>query len=666
MAKISGTRAHWRRATRFYRRNRFAFISLFGIGIFVFAAATLLFADANKYGFLNERSYVSAFRKFAHLVYTTAQMFSLEAQQESFENPLFASAAFLALFFIGYAVIRLLPRVFDTFWLACYGWRGDHVVICGLGRIGRQLVEDYREGDVRHRVVVIEKDKANPDLNACRDMGAIVVIGDATDPEVLCRAGAAKAAEVFAVTGCDESNLAVAVLVSQENRQGPSFQQADALPSAAHAALPEPSSPAQNTEQKYLCHAHLIDPDYVDTMRKMAMFKWPNNDDSVSFFGIYDNTARQLMRDELARHAPGPGQINHYFLFGFGPMGQAIALQAARQAHFLNRRRLRMTVFDDSADATLSTRFRRRYPAFCPQDGALDLAAPPAGVDAWDYFNSTVRPAEAARVDDHFGTAVEYACNAEFQRFSHSVDDYLFHDMLARRLAQPGVAPVFIICFDENDNLNFQTACRLREYLVRRAQINPGCVPAGIYAWLPRITTLAQLLHELDVIDGALVSMAAFGQPRKACNRQQIVNPMLEQFAQRIHARYLETNPGAPWNQIDEFGRERNRQAADHLFIKAREAGYLATPSPHSLLPAVPATLRDPLAEMEHNRWMADILLCGAKYDPHRDPLRMLRPTLKPWSQFTLSEKDNDLQQVDNLHAWMPDVLRLTPQWKDA
>lgn len=50
----------------------------------------------------------------------------------------------------------------------------DHVVICGLGRKGCQLVRDFHEhGD---RVVVIERDEGNDGLSTCREDGVIVLL----------------------------------------------------------------------------------------------------------------------------------------------------------------------------------------------------------------------------------------------------------------------------------------------------------------------------------------------------------------------------------------------------------------------------------------------------------------------------------------------------------
>ena len=66
-----------------------------------------------------------------------------------------------------------------------------HLVVCGLGQFGLRLASAY--DDMHRRVVVVD---ANPDslaLSRCRERFIPVLIGDATDPEVLRGAGLTKA-----------------------------------------------------------------------------------------------------------------------------------------------------------------------------------------------------------------------------------------------------------------------------------------------------------------------------------------------------------------------------------------------------------------------------------------------------------------------------------------
>lgn len=78
----------------------------------------------------------------------------------------------------------------------------DHVIICGGGRLGR-TVADYLANAGRH-VVVIDRD---PDLLA--DQPHLNVSGDATDDEVLAKAGLDRAGALVAALDNDAGNLYV-------------------------------------------------------------------------------------------------------------------------------------------------------------------------------------------------------------------------------------------------------------------------------------------------------------------------------------------------------------------------------------------------------------------------------------------------------------------------
>ena len=87
-----------------------------------------------------------------------------------------------------YTAVQALALVFvdrvQTFRLR---FLRDHTVICGLGRKGRLLARSFlAQGE---QVVVIELDEDDNLIQPSRDEGAIVLIGDATEPETLRRAG---------------------------------------------------------------------------------------------------------------------------------------------------------------------------------------------------------------------------------------------------------------------------------------------------------------------------------------------------------------------------------------------------------------------------------------------------------------------------------------------
>lgn len=86
----------------------------------------------------------------------------------------------------------------------------NHVVVAGLGRLGRHLVQ--RLARARVPVVVVERDAENDYIADVRRLGVPVILGDAADPATLRHAGLRHAAHLLALTSHDLVNLDVALV----------------------------------------------------------------------------------------------------------------------------------------------------------------------------------------------------------------------------------------------------------------------------------------------------------------------------------------------------------------------------------------------------------------------------------------------------------------------
>lgn len=84
------------------------------------------------------------------------------------------------------------------------------IVICGAGAIGRQVLQDLA-GAGGHELVVVECDEGVADNVASR-FDALVVHGDATDPDILEKAQIRHADALVALTGSDAINTVIAML----------------------------------------------------------------------------------------------------------------------------------------------------------------------------------------------------------------------------------------------------------------------------------------------------------------------------------------------------------------------------------------------------------------------------------------------------------------------
>jgi voltage-gated potassium channel len=82
------------------------------------------------------------------------------------------------------------------------GMRGQYI-ICGYGRLGRQVVRDLEAGGVDFVVVESDAQRAAD----ARDKGCVVVEGDAADEEVLRKAGLDRCAGLASTISDDAENI---------------------------------------------------------------------------------------------------------------------------------------------------------------------------------------------------------------------------------------------------------------------------------------------------------------------------------------------------------------------------------------------------------------------------------------------------------------------------
>jgi hypothetical protein len=234
-----------------------------------------------------------------------------------------------------YTVVWALALVFvdqvQTFRLR---FLRDHTVICGLGRQGRLLATSFLAHG--QQVVVVDQDEDNNLIQPCRDEGAVVLIGDATDRETLRRAGVHRARHLIASSGDDGANAEIAV-----NARALSVNRA---------------------EHPLTCLVHIVDPQLCNLLRERELNAGETGGLRLEFFNVYDLGAQAVLEEyppfEDGRTPP------HLLLLGLGSMGRSVVVRAARlwrERRIATDARLRITVVDREADRRLAL-LRLRYP----------------------------------------------------------------------------------------------------------------------------------------------------------------------------------------------------------------------------------------------------------------------------------------------------------------
>ncbi|HEX5104945.1 MAG TPA: NAD(P)-binding protein, partial [Pirellulaceae bacterium] len=267
------------------------------------------------------------------LLYRTLQLFVLEYNQRASQTPWpLEIARWLGAMIAGIAIFKAAEEIFHH---QFDDWRlrrlKEHIVVCGLGRKGLELVRQLRQ---RHdQVVIIEIDEGDDSLPTCRELGVTVLTGDARSEHILRKAGLAKANRLLAVCKNDSDNIEIALqareIVVSERR---------------------------DRSQPLVCHVHIIDLKLAELFKQHKIFTCTHDPFEARIFSFYENAAREL----LIRHplelrvgetkSPGSTAAMHLVIVGFGQMGESVALQAARIGHYASGQRLRLTIFDPEAD----------------------------------------------------------------------------------------------------------------------------------------------------------------------------------------------------------------------------------------------------------------------------------------------------------------------------
>ncbi len=175
-----------------------------------------------------------------------------------------------------------------------------HVVICGLGEyVGIVFLRHLREAGIR--VVVVELDGNNPNIELCRSLGAPVIVGDARRLKTLQAAGAHRARRVLAVTDEDAVNTQIV---------------------ATWREL------ARRRSRQLGCLARITDPDYCSLLRLQEAQR--SYEPTVDFFNIDEIGARLMLKQfPLGTDCAQP----HILVAHLDPLGVWLVYHAARAWH---------------------------------------------------------------------------------------------------------------------------------------------------------------------------------------------------------------------------------------------------------------------------------------------------------------------------------------------
>lgn len=239
-------------------------------------------------------------------IYRSVQLFVLESGGVAGEVPWTLEVArLLAPLVFAYTAARALMALFrDQIRLLILRFLPGHVIVCGLGDKGLSAVRSLSRAN--RRVVVIERDAESDYVQSARELGALVLIGDAQDAELLRRAGVARASHLVALCGADSTNAEIAVRVMRRtgDRRG------------------DPLG----------CLVHIVDPELCLLLRTEELTMASEVPITLEFFNVFEKGARILLDSEATSPFEHPGADGpHLVVVGLGRFGASVVLQAGRR-----------------------------------------------------------------------------------------------------------------------------------------------------------------------------------------------------------------------------------------------------------------------------------------------------------------------------------------------
>ncbi len=145
-----------------------------------------------------------------------------------------------------------------------------------------------------------------------------------------------------------------------------------------------------------------------------------------------------------------------------------------------------------------------------------------------------------------------------------------------------------------------------------------------------------------------------FDLVKESFTQEALLTEQLDELAKIIHKDYLsgvkalDPNKSShkDWKNLSLDFRNQNREQADHIYVKLRALGYPQIKVEDIVFTAETVNL---LAEMEHNRWWANMALSGWTQGEKRDDNNKIHTDLIPYDQLDIETQKYDKDAVLNI-----------------
>ncbi len=536
-------------------------------------------------------------------MYDTLRLFILELNlpPTSFIPWQLQIGRFAGLILVGLAVVQTVWHFFREYLLLSFFYK-NHVVICGLGRRGFEIAKDFfykKDLNKKYKVVAIEKENGNEYIRKIKELGCIVLTGDASDKDQLIKAKIYKAEYLITVTDNDRTNLEIAIntntLLNSEN------------------LIRKPDDPLR-------VFIHILEREIASLIFENKILKNSNFSENT-VFNIYDNAARALFKENPlyssqtfnAKDENNPRPFT-MLIIGFNNFGEAIFRQAAKIAHFANLRNPRFIIADSDIEKK-ERHFYQQYPEI---------------KNCCDVIFAKYKDAEKGITEDYDLKSRDF-----YEQIVTNEFDYI------------------AVCVDD-DELSLNTGINIINHY--KFNLNADQMPIIVTKAIKE-PLFGKAVREIkrDEEKPLLNQFASF---ESMCSIDTVINETLDNMAKAVNNYYAKLYNGKTWKEISMFHKESSRANAEHIDTKLYlldlcAAEVKSNTNQEKITNAQYEELlvqkMELLAKIEHQRWNAFHYLNGWKYAPARDDNKKLHNCLTAWESLTEKDKQKDRDTIINI-----------------
>lgn len=470
-----------------------------------------------------------------------------------------------------------------------------HDIVCGASEKGKALAMDLLGRNAS--VALVEINANHSELEPLRRKGAMIIVGDARQSEILEKAGIEHCGRIVCAAGEDSTNLSIAMAAAKFA----SKKRKDCLD----------------------VRIHLADVASRDILqRNNALGSCDEGQFEIKAFNFFRNRARQTLRD-IPLECDNEGQLSddvHIVLPGLQAFEAAVAVQAALIGHYRNGGKCTIHVASQDSLGAVS-QLLKRYPRFekCCRLSTSQSNHPGDFIARAAAIMAALPPASFCSV---------FLCSGE--------DGAILTEALMLKDLLPHNDRFRVI-------LSSSEGSYVRDLVNRQSTAGPP-----LSRWISFAAASSKACGEDAVFGDSLDRTAEkihaiwYKSNVEAARLAEADGDFATAVAIRDKATFK------PWANLTESQKDQNRFAADHIPVKLRAAGF--DPGDSSRLTEdwdrIDQQTLEMLSRMEHERWCAAMWMGGWVWGKERHNGRREHPDLVPYDDLTEPSKLYDLAQV--------------------